>query len=126
MSLFDIAIASKLSGGGGGGGSSDLSKATITLDITFPEDYYTVYVEARLGNGELGSVIVLGGQDYMETFEFDDAAPSTFELVLFNGVGKLLMGSVTNVTGGGAYDADEGMLTVTGDCTVSVTAEEPE
>ena len=31
--LYDIVVASKLSGGGGGGGSSDFSMSTVTVNV---------------------------------------------------------------------------------------------
>ena len=111
MNITDIVIAKKLAGGsGGGGGSSDFSTAEVTIDgiITDPANVYTMpfvdpdYVE----DGCVG--------DYVYARE----DPYTLLVPLYQGKCSIFVGEDIVNSGNALYDADNSIVTITGDCSL--------
>lgn len=105
MNLYDIAIARKLSGGGGGG-SSDFSTATVTFTNSAGAQFMLPCIIHMPGGESSASSI--------------DAAEGEVQAILYKGnaMGVILGGTVT-VTGSATYRAP--VLTVTGDCTITIS-----
>lgn len=102
MDLFDIAVAKKMSGGGGGG-SSDFSTATVTFTNSAGAQFMLSQIMPE-GDG---------------SFPSTDGASGTLQAILYKGkaVGLILGGTVT-IEGSASYRAP--LLTVTGDCTITI------
>lgn len=97
------------SGGGGGGG--DASTATVTYTLTGGKS--ELYVEAAIA-AEKES-----GKGSYPNFQTEETSGS-FTVLLYSGNAFALFGeSIVTVVSGDA-EADGDMLTVTGDCTVTV------
>lgn len=120
MDLYDIAIARKLSGGGGGGGgSSDFSTATVT-------------VTSQLQDWNLGMVVpaVCDDDETLGTCIYSDWTigvgdnPTPFQVVLYKGETKASVytdeENTISVSGDATFDGNV-MLTITGDCTITIS-----
>ena len=120
--LFDIALARKLSGGGGGGGgSSDFSTAEVTLVATEGSSF-SLY-EGSQGVAPYGfkgfflynDQVIAGYAPIAE-----EGTPITFKLYY---IGDSFVcqpdNQYTSSTGAVTYDSETGLLTITGDCTIS-------
>lgn len=103
MDLFDIVTARKLSGGGGGG-SSDFSTATVTVSNSAGSQFLLSHI-MPLGEGSFPSV---------------DFVTGNIQAILYKGsaMGLILGGTVT-IEGSATYSAP--FLTVTGDCTITIS-----
>lgn len=113
MNLFDVAVASKLSGGGGGGGSSDITKATVKL-INNSSNYVSDIFGCFAVDGE-------GGDPDISTSSTGVASGETVNatIMLYKGNADLMLFQEVNVTISGNIDGQMGMYMVTGDCTLT-------
>lgn len=115
MDLYDVVVAKALSGGGGGGGSSDFTTATMTY--------------SNSTNTPLGLPIV---QDYGEGAQFSyPFAPPTggtsvsVNVILYKGTAWGVLNvppESVNISMSGAIEDNDGMFTITGDCTLTISA----
>ena len=99
----------------GGGGSGDLSIATVTIG-------------ADSDTGTLGGSFV-----YKKEYEIyendgsagyiDAAAEQEYEIILYKGVAYVDLGEseYTSLSGDVTYDADNNVLVVTGDCSITLS-----
>lgn len=101
MDLFDIAVAKKMSGGGGG--SSDFSTAAVTYNNSAGSQFMLSHI---MPEGD-GSFPAIDGESW------------TVQAILYKGkaIGLILGGTVT-IEGSASYSAP--ILTVTGDCTITI------
>lgn len=109
--LFDIVVARKLSdGGGGGGGSSDFSTATVTVVNNLPDDIpVSIY----------GAFVVNGTLDYWTEFS---NGTSQKQVALYLGGVNVFPDEYDNVSVSGNATIDEsGIVTITGDCTITIS-----
>ena len=97
--------------GTGGGGDSDFTTATMTVvgrpgGLVAPIDIVNVYTDETFGTNIIGSLI---------------PNPGTYEIVLYKGSQKVVIGNEYTVTGSveKVPDADESI--VTGDFTITYT-----
>lgn len=108
-------------GGGGGGGSSDFSTATVTLflsgtaGIFLPEAYD---YDSPVGDVTNALNIVYSTGSYQ--------SGETHKVVLYKG--KLILfkdnqyyADTVSVTGNAIYDPIEGMIVISGDCTITIS-----
>ncbi len=104
-----LALAQYVQGGGGGGG--DVSTATVTYTLTGGKS--DVFVEAAVA-AETGS-----GKGSYPNFQTEETSGS-FTVLLFGGKAFAVFGESLITVVSGDAEADGDMLTVTGDCTVTV------
>ena len=115
--LFDIVVAKKLAGSsGGGGGSSDFSMANVTVTNSTPAMEW-IGVINPIAEADLHAL----GID----FEIIQGT-NEFQCVLYKGFGWIDMltfsqqGLTITVSGNATYGG-EGNITVTGDCTITIS-----
>ena len=111
-SLFDIAVARKLSGGGGGGGSSDISSAQVTI-IADSSD--TTNDQIQLDN------VVLSDEGIIYPVEMANSESNEYTVVLYQNY--MLLNDYDGViksTTGAIELVEEGQYAITGDCSITV------
>lgn len=107
--LFDIVVARKLSGGGGGG-SSDFSTAEVTIIL----QNFRPTVGMYWGFATIVSDKLMCGEYVQYT------ATETHPVVLYKGACVAsIAGDVVTTSGDVVVDV-EGLVTVTGDCTITI------
>ena len=112
MNLFDVAVASKLSGGGGGGGSSDFS----TAEVTFID-------EGGIGEDVFGPILYDGEGD-AGIIPYTSTDSGTISIALYKGVAGLYVKNGTDYTfsvSGDITDDGQGYFTITGDGTITIS-----
>ncbi len=107
MDLLDIAKAKAMYGGGSGGGGGDFTTAQVVLDT---EDEQMMALD-----------IALLVDNYLAPWF--EPTKGTYETALYKGVGCAYYtgsGTVT-VSGSASYDSESGVITMTGDCTITIS-----
>ena len=121
MDIVDIAIAKKLAGsGGGGGGSSDFSTAEVTFNSL---DEYGGLVLFPLPCVDFESnETFVGGR----LVDYDE---SKYTCILYKNKATVsltrdyvTLGDMVSVEGNATYDVDNTVLTITGDCVVTIAS----
>ena len=118
MNINDFILAGKLtgSGGGGGGGSSDFSTAKLTM--VNPQEYpFTV-------DNYFGFPFI--EDNAVQCYYSDTVEPLQsieFDIVLYKGTAIGMCFTVADFTFSGNISEDDGVLTITGDCTITYTPE---
>lgn len=116
MNLYDIAVARKLSGGGGGG-SSDFSGAEVTIVTAINEEIEisVVYVtEESFGIP----------YEHFDKYYYMEASmsPATITVPLYKGKADCFVGGNYTVSVSGDASINEmHTITITGDCTITVS-----
>lgn len=99
-------------GGGGGGGDYKTVNVTVTADgytEIYPGQYLSDYDAVFLKESGFGTGITI-----MED-------PVTAKLMMFgDSAACTIYGEFVSATGGASWDADNQVLTITGDCTVTL------
>lgn len=109
--LFDIVTARKLSGGGGGG-SSDFSTAEVTITNNSAD-----YIELDLCYGYND---VVRGNTVEAGVKLDENDSITVDAILYKGnFGTIAPMLNITCTGGATYN--NGVLKITGDCTITIS-----
>lgn len=139
MNYFDLAVAKKLAGGSGGGGSSDFTTAEVTIHFTFEEcaDDLTNVV-CNVPNGLTNSGIMMAMQSAMSNINAGaTSADFTYTMPLYKNSTSIVVawvnvvaddvrlqfdyGGTVTATGNATVDVDNNLLvTVTGDCTITI------
>ena len=110
----------------GGGGSSDFSTAIMTMNITYPEDSYTVFINTVLGMPLLGGVIYTEDGIRYEAECAKDLEPHNFKIYFIGDSGSIkVFGNDISVSGNAELGDDNKTIIFNGDFTVNVTAVEP-
>ena len=116
MNITDILFAKSLSGGGGGGGDSDFSTAKLTIVNTSEDDGLTL-------DNYFGFPFI--DDNSVQCYPTDTLAPLQsieFNIVLYKGTA--IGGAFgSGFTFSGNISEDDGVLTITGDCTITFTPE---
>jgi len=112
MNLFDVAVASKLSGGGGGGGSSDFTTATVTMI----SDYELEEWPSAAQIVDIGGIDMLSGSTGYQV----STTPVTMTVALYKGKSFVFFSDTVSTKSGGIEDGPDGGYIVTGDCTVKL------
>lgn len=121
---YVLDLQQKIDAGGGGGGSSDFTTATVTINVTYPEDYYTLVISAQPTRKELADSLIIENNTLWCVYEISYAETKQLDLLLYNGQGKIaVLGEVISVSGNATLEGN--VVTFTGDFTVNATASEP-
>lgn len=125
--LFDVVVARKLSGGGGGGGSSDFSTASITLVSSNAEaavSFYSVYYDETLEQNLLNGMVKVGDHWTSEA-SWSGNINETIEALMFEDSIIFTSAQGTVTATGDATVGEEGEygtdITITGDCTITIS-----
>lgn len=146
MSLYDIAVARKLSGGGGGGGSCDFHKATVsvtasllgaTVDVDFVQDSKPNFTKGPVPIQYNGGFVIDedAGVSALPPTYVDSEETQTIELYLYKSCYANLSAfeangaNVYTVTGDAEIidvygDESSYFVRITGDCTITVAIEQ--
>lgn len=104
-------------------GSSDFSTATMTVNVTYPEESYTLFVSCN-PNEQVATSLILVDNGLLIEYEIANTATEQFDVLLYNGEGKIrVFGSDISVSGNATLD--DNLVTFTGDFTINATAAEP-
>lgn len=106
------------------GGSSDFSTAKVTVNVTYPEDSYTLVISAHPTVREQVDSLIIENNVLGYEYEISHAETKQLDLLLYKGQGKIaVLGTEISVSGNATLE--DNVVTFTGDFTINATAEEP-
>lgn len=117
--LFDVVVARKLSGGGGGG-SSDFSTAEVTF-VNQTESFIYDFLMPCVEGTDTEYVIPNAAGALVD---LDASNTKTYTAILYKGICSLSYPSNTSMTfsiTGSAEKISDGVVSVTGDCTITIS-----
>lgn len=99
----------------GGGGSSDFSTANVTIQA------------GNIGDGGSANLVVIDDDFGIYPGQVEGSSPGSYVAILYNGSQIVEMDpDVYNSSSGACtYNSDEGLLTITGDCTIAMNYSSP-